>query len=325
MTRRRRPRRGFAMLAAIWLIVAIGVVALDFALEAHDRAAIGIEAADRGTGRAAAAGALAITQARMELALVQGPAGTTGNAQALRGSDPWLGVDSLFSGPVYVDSTQVDVYAEDLGTRLNINLLSEQRLTTLFNVVLRDATTAGRIAQSIMDWTDADSIARPNGAERDQYIQEDLLSMPTNTQFRELDELLGVRNITPEIYNLVVPYLTTFGSGLINLNTADTVVIRTLPGMTDQILQNILNMRANGRRIMNVAQVMPAQQGRGGRGGQPATNPTQEALEAAATVQTSEVMLTMTAYASPGALPVRMRAIVNRSNATQTTVSWKQW
>jgi type II secretory pathway component PulK len=315
------------MLAAIWLIVAIGVVALDFALEAHDRAAIGIEAADRGIGRAAAAGALAITQGRMELALVQGPAGTTGNAQALRGSDPWLGVDSLFSSTIEVDSAIVYVDAEDLGTRLNINSLNLQRLTTLFNVVLRDAATAQRIAESIMDWTDVDSIPRGQGAERDQYIQEGLLSTPTNEQFRELDELLSVRNVTPEIYNLVAPYLTTHGASLINLNTADTVVIRTLPGMTDQILQNILNMRANGRRIMNVAQVMPAQQGRGGRGGggQPATNPTQEALEAAATVQTNEVMLTMTAYTSPGALPVRMRAIVTRSNNTQTTISWKQW
>src|SRR6185436_2502230 len=54
----RRPMRpGFAMLAAIWLIVAIAVVVLQFGLDAHERAQLGLEAADRGRGRAAATGA----------------------------------------------------------------------------------------------------------------------------------------------------------------------------------------------------------------------------------------------------------------------------
>jgi type II secretory pathway component PulK len=323
-------RRGFAMLAAIWLLVAIAVVAMEFSLDARERGQIGLDASDRGRARAAATGALAMMQAQLELALRQGPTAGSANATAgtLRGQDPWLGVDSVYSGTIMLDSIPVDVIADDLGTQLNINNMQEQQIRTLFNFVLRDATEAGRIAQAIMDWRDVDSLPRmPDGAERDQYIREEQLALPSNAPFRELEEMLQVKWMTPEIYNQVAPYLTTYGSGRININTADTVVLRALPGMTDAILQRILGARSGGRRITSIAQMFPQQQqGRGGRGGggQQQNNPTQEALEAAADIQTTEVQLTLIAYASPQALPIRLRAIVQRSNQT-TTISWKQW
>ena len=308
-----RPRKGFAMLAAIWLLVAIAVVSLEFALDARERAQIGLDAMERGKSRAAAIGALAMMQAQLERALTLNTSGS--NAQALRGADPWLGVDSLYSGQMPVDSVLVDVVATDLGTQLNINSLSEVQLRTMFNFVLRDASTANTLAQSILDWRDVDSLPRPAGAERDYYIKNQQLALPTNAPFRELEEILQVNGMTPEIYQQILPYLTTHGSGLINLNTADTVVLRVLPGMTDQIIARIFSMRSGGRRITSVGQVMPQQAQPGGRGGQQPA-PTQTALESAATVTTNEVELSLTAYAGPQALPVRLRAIVQRSGTT---------
>jgi hypothetical protein len=91
---KRRPRKGFALLAAMWLIVAIAAVALQFSLEARERRLLGINTAERGRGRAAATGALNSTQAALEAALRQGPG--TGNATMalMRGSDPWLDASS---------------------------------------------------------------------------------------------------------------------------------------------------------------------------------------------------------------------------------------
>ena len=40
-----------------------------------------------------------------------------------------------------------------------------------------------------MDWRDADSIPRPSGAERDAYIKAEMLALPTNAPFREIEEL----------------------------------------------------------------------------------------------------------------------------------------
>jgi general secretion pathway protein K len=306
------------LLAAIWLVVAIATVALQFALDARERRLLGINTAERGKGRAAAIGALNASQAALEQALRQGPG--TGNARValLRGSDPWLDANESFSGVMLVDSIPVDVQTLDLGTQLNINSMGEQQLRTFFSFALRDFTTADKIAQAVLDWRDADSIPRSNGAERDDYLREGRLALPTNQTFREVSDLLAVDGMTPEIYGRVERYLTTRGSGVININSADTVVLRAIPGMTDAMLANILNQRSMGRRISNVNSVMPRRQGIGALAG------FGEGQQGGMTVNVTELQLTLTAHVGPQQLPVRLNAIIQRQG-TNSRITWRQW
>jgi general secretion pathway protein K len=312
-----RNRRGFALLAAIWLVVAIATVALAFALDARERRLLGINTSERGKGRAAAVGALNASQAALEAALRQGPG--TGNARMalLRGADPWLDADSVFSGVIFVDSIPVDVQTLDLGTQLNVNTMSEQQLRTFFSFALRDFATADKLSQAVLDWRDADSIPRSNGAERDDYIREGILALPSNQTFREVSDLLHVMGMTPEIYDRISPYLTTRGSGVVNVNSADTVVLRAVPGMTDQVLAEILNQRSMGRRISNLNSVMP----RGGRG---AINIPGLNNNSGMTVDVSELQLTLTAHVGPQQLPVRLNAIIQKQG-TNSRITWRQW
>ena len=148
MNRRLQNRRGFAMITALWLVVAITVVALQFSVEAHERYMLGINASERGIARAAAIGALAIQQAQLERAIRQ--TATGGGASSLRRSDPWVDVDSTFTGPVSIDSVQVWVDAKPGGRRLNVNTISEDQLRSFFNNLLKDVTVADEISQSIM-------------------------------------------------------------------------------------------------------------------------------------------------------------------------------
>ncbi len=311
-----RARRGFALLAAIWLVVAIATVALQFSLEARERRLLGINTAERGKGRAAALGALNASQAALEAALRQGPG--TGNARVagLRAADPWLDADSIFSGVLYVDSIPVAVQTLDLGTQLNINSMNEGQLRNFFSFALRDFATADRIAQAIMDWRDADSIPRSNGAERDQYIREGYLALPTNQTFREVSDLLSVMWMTDEIYERVSPYLTTRGSGIVNVNSADTLVLRSVSGMTDQVLNQILIQRSRGGRITNLNAVTRS----GGRGGGGLSGEGNSAM----TVDVTELQLTLTAFVGPQQLPVRLNAIIQRQGAN-SRITWRQW
>lgn len=326
-----RARRGVALVAALWLVVAIATVALQFSLDARDRRALGLAASERGIARAAASGALASTQAKLEQALRLGPTGT--GAAGLRGSDPWLGADSLYSGTYDVDSMHVDVSVKDLGTQLNVNDMTEDQLRTFFSFVIKDFGTADHLAQTIMDWRDADSLPRPNGAEADQYIKDEKLALPTNAPFREVSDLLDVEGMTPEIYAQVAPFLRTRGAATVNLNTAPEAVLRALPGMTDQILLLIEAYRSQGRRIMSVAQVMPPTPaagrggGRGGAAGGGTAGRTQAvltALQRVAAVNTTQLELTITARVGPQAQPARLIADVTRTG-TNTTVSYQQW
>jgi general secretion pathway protein K len=311
-------RRGVALIAALWLVVAIAAVALQFSMEAHERRAVGILASERGIQRAAALGALALTQAKLEYALRVAPTGT--NVQRLAASDPWLDIDSLYSGTVNVDSMEVDVQARDLGEKLNVNQLTENQLQSFFSFLLGDYAKSTQLAQSILDWRDADSIPRPNGAERDAYIKAKMLALPTNGPFREIEELSNVMGMTPEIYAKVAPYLTTHGIGAVNINTAPIPVLRALPGMTDATINMIVQQRSQGRRINSIGDILST--GRNLAGMLSAVQ-LQTATAGRVVYQTTEVELSITSRVGPQAPPSRLTAILRRGNPV--SVTFKEW
>ena len=330
--RRPRARRGVALLAALWLVVVIASVALQFSLVARERALIGMAASERTRDRAASSGALATVMARMDNDLRM-RAGVGGNAAALRSSDPWLGADSIYSVPVTVGAVTVEVIATDLGARLNVNRLSETELRTLFGFVLRDYPLADQLAQSITDWIDADDLPRVAGGEREQYIADGLMVLPTNGTFREVEDLIHVRGMTADILAAVKPYLSTLGfSTRINVNTAPEAVLRTVPGMTDVVVANILGMRSAGRRIESMASIAAAvqqtQSGRGGRGGSgdgAQSDRSQQQLAARAGVDSRDLQLTLFVRDAGSSQTSRLVALVQRVNNNSAALVWQQW
>jgi type II secretory pathway component PulK len=225
-----------------------------------------------------------------------------------------------------VDSQAVSVRAIDLGTKLNINDLSEDELKTFFGFVLNDYVTADGLAQCVMDWIQVGDMPRIHGAKQDDYIKAGLLALPTYTPFRDITELQFVKGMTPVIYATVSPYLTTRGTGLVNLNAAPPPVLKVLPGMTDAILSQILSLRSQGQRITSVAEVMGSAM-RGRRlttAQQAASAQVTQRLAARATVLTQNVELTITSRSGTQAKPAQLVAIVTRGNAT-ASISWQQW
>jgi hypothetical protein len=117
--------------------------------------------------------------------------------------------------------------------------------------------------------------------------------------------------------------------------------------MTDQILLLILAQRSQGRRITSVAQVIPTAAGRNGRGvaiggvgrgntgrgAQPPAGPDaiyaqlEARLAASATVNTTQIELTLTAKTGAQAQPVRLVADMTRNGAAgiNTNVTYRQW
>jgi general secretion pathway protein K len=321
-------RRGFALLTAIWLVIAIAAVALQFSLDARERRLLGINTADRGQGRAAATGALNATQAVMDAALRQGPGSDGAAAAGFRRADAWLDSDSLFSRTIFIDSIPVEVLAHDLGTRLNVNLVTEEQLRNFLGFALQDFSTSDHLAQAILDWRDADTIPRPSGAEKDLYIKEERLALPSNQPFREIRELQNVEGMTPAIYAKISPYLTVRGDGRVNINEADTLVLRAVPGMTDRIFAFIVAMRSMGRRITGVQQIISlAGQTGGGRGGAGIPTTEQTDLANTTTVDVLQVELLLTARVGPQRAPTRLQAIITRPSvvARTSSISWKQW
>ncbi|MDJ0877430.1 MAG: type II secretion system minor pseudopilin GspK [Halieaceae bacterium] len=84
------------------------------------------------------------------------------------------------------------------------------------------------ILEAIKDWMDTNSIPSDFGAEDDFYIDFEPSYRAGNRQFRSVSELRMVAYMTPELYIAIEPFVTVWGDGNLNIQTAPAQVLRTL-------------------------------------------------------------------------------------------------
>jgi len=138
-------RRGFALLAALWLLVAFSIAGLALSASGRARRLAAANLSEATTAQAAAAGGL--DQLRQRLALrLDMAAGST--------LDPWHGVDSVMPDTLALGVERVLVRAHDTGVALNLNRADDEELRRLFIALRVDAGEADRLAQAIADWRD---------------------------------------------------------------------------------------------------------------------------------------------------------------------------
>ncbi|MBU0477278.1 general secretion pathway protein GspK [bacterium] len=129
--------------------------------------------------------------------------------------------------------------------KININKLvkngvqDEIRLSQVKKILeILDIDTV--IADYIVDWLDSNSL----GDGEEDFYQG--LSVPYNCKndlIECLEEMYLIRGITAEIFKKLNPYITIYGDGKININTAGKEVFAAL-GMDDTLAQQILDYRS---------------------------------------------------------------------------------
>ncbi|RZB38045.1 MAG: general secretion pathway protein K [Desulfobacteraceae bacterium Eth-SRB2] len=147
---------------------------------------------------------------------------------------------------------QFEVRIDNESGKVNVNNAGHELLTLMLNGFELDDTDKNIIVDSISDWRDKDDLHRINGAENDYY-----LSLPDpyhckNSDFDSVGELLLVRGISPEIfYGGLKDRVTVYQDetvkkkvqSRININAASSSLLRALPGMTDELVQNLMEYR----------------------------------------------------------------------------------
>ena len=113
--------------------------------------------------------------------------------------------------------------------KLNLNTIDTDTLKAFFRLTLGlKEKEIEALAESIVDWRDEDNDRHESGAEKFEYL---VLKKPyecKNGPFESIEELLLVKGMTPEIVRIVRPYVTVYGSGKVNLNTAPGKVLNAL-------------------------------------------------------------------------------------------------
>lgn len=102
------------------------------------------------------------------------------------------------------------------------------------------------IVDSIKDWIDADDNVTELGAESAYYSTQDPPYKAKNTSFDCIEELLMVKGVTKEIFYgtkekpSLAAFVTADGDGLININTAPKMVLRSLAeGITPEVADQL--------------------------------------------------------------------------------------
>ena len=128
--------------------------------------------------------------------------------------------------------------------KVNINKAGRKVIERLFKICGIDEMKAQNLSASIVDWRDGDSeLSIPFGSAEDRYYRN--LSEPyeaKDADFEILDEIFLVREMTKEIFDKVKDFITVYGEGKININTAAPEVLLSL-GLYERVVEKIVLFR----------------------------------------------------------------------------------
>ncbi|MFH1062064.1 MAG: hypothetical protein V1747_04170 [Candidatus Omnitrophota bacterium] len=147
-------------------------------------------------------------------------------------------------------SEQKTMYgACDVQAMLNINTADQKELIALFIETAEIETdNADVIASSIIDWRDEDNNSLAKGAEDQYYRGLKNAYKCKNSSFVSIEELRYVKGMNYNIYKDIEPYITVFGAGTVNINTASSKVLKAL-GLSEALTKKIINYRCGQDEI----------------------------------------------------------------------------
>ena len=127
--------------------------------------------------------------------------------------------------------------------KINVNRADINILTRLIQSVLGvDTEEARALARAVIDWRlygDSEIV----GFFSDEYYDNLEFPYPEKKgDFENVPELALLQGWTPEVYRQLEPYLTVYGSGQVNVNTASAPVLTGL-GLTADLVSTVLSVR----------------------------------------------------------------------------------
>jgi general secretion pathway protein K len=208
----------------------------------------------------------AMNQAEMEVLLErQPPSLEAADDPEQIGTNPFYRFDGRELTLYYPQAEGIKVRIYDHAGKINIRELSQERLRRILEKRLgEDADEQiADMLEAWSDWRDLDDGFNVNGAEREYYESLDPPYLPRNGNLETVEELLRIRGFA-EVFGDVDldAAFTLYGDGeLINLNLATVEAMRLLPGLDDQLIEQILAWRAENefRGNGDVAQLVPAE------------------------------------------------------------------
>ena len=241
--RSKRRLSAFALVSVLVLVAILSLVSLEFARRSGIHLKMTVNYAQSVKALYGAHGGY-----QAALALLMGDKNEYDGA-----GDMWYGE----LPPVFLGEGSVVVSIEDEQARFNLARLvteyglADKRRSAMCSRLFEMLSIDPLLADSIVDWEDSDDEALPYGAESAFYSRLDPAYRPRNRQMLTNGELLVMKGFDRELYFLppamrspaakeemgaLLRYITVYGDGRININTAETSVLACLSSDMDEFV-----------------------------------------------------------------------------------------
>lgn len=228
----RARQRGFALLAVLWLVVLLAIVAASFGTVARTEVHLGRNAVEKAKAEALADAGVH----RAILALLE----------------PEPAVRWRTDGAVYrlaLAGGEVRVAIQDETGKIDLNMASDELLRGLFMAVGLGQDEAAAMADAVADFRDPDDLRRLHGAETADYLAAGLPYGSKDAPFQAIEELQQVLGMTAALYRRVAPLVTVYSwEDGIDPMVASREVLLAVPGITTADVEAILTARAELQR-----------------------------------------------------------------------------
>ena len=239
MKRRGQRQSGAALIVALWTVLILSLLIGGLAYEMHIEAGITSHARKRMKAQIAARGGAEYAKFLLILSF---------NVSSLPpdpdNEDLWNWANNLAKGGKFGpsnitmgDSTaKLDIQPE--ASRKNVNRLDDCGWEDLLDRAGVPEEDRPELIDCFMDFTDENDEHRLNGAEEDDAYYKEQGYKPKNAPLDTVDELLLIKGFTPAIVyggpppdpkseplKGIINYLTTYGDGKININSASRDVL----------------------------------------------------------------------------------------------------
>jgi type II secretory pathway component PulK len=149
-----------------------------------------------------------------------------------------LGHDSFTISYTFLDS--------QLGSQIRFGIMDEERKininTAPKEILLELPEATEEIVDAILDWRDKNTSAERRGVEN-EYYQDLKIPYPSKDgPIEQLEELLLVREVTPELLKKWLSLLTIYGDGRVNINTASGEIFQMI-GLDEALSEKIIEFR----------------------------------------------------------------------------------
>jgi len=251
MIRETGAERGVILIALLWILVALSIIAMSFSREGFVEVAAARNSRDL-------TDSYYIARAGISMVLYQ--------LLEKRLAMPVQGID--LGPPDAIDLGEVQgtfgggefrVELQDESGKINLNFVAEEQMQALMAAIGIPKPEADVITGSLLDWRDVDTAHHVPGAEDDYYQALPRPYKAKNGRIDTVEELLLVRGVTREFfygfrekapdgtpyhkYGLY-RYLTVYAnSNRVNVNFAELAVLLSIPGIDPRTAQMIYERR----------------------------------------------------------------------------------